>query len=114
MKADALRGHLDALLLAVVADGPKHGYAILEALKERSDEAFDLQEGTAYPALHRLERAGLLSSSWTEAGGRRRRVYVLTTEGRAHLKEQTSQWQRFATAVSQVLTPARKPGTARS
>ena len=64
MKPEALKGHLDALLLAVVAKEPAHGYAILERLRDRSAGAFDLPEGTIYPALHRLEDAGLLKSSW--------------------------------------------------
>jgi DNA-binding PadR family transcriptional regulator len=64
MRAEALKGHLDGLLLAVVAEEPAHGYAIVERLRDRSGGAFDLPEGTVYPALHRLEQAGLLKSSW--------------------------------------------------
>ena len=60
-----LKGHLDAIVLAALESGPAHGYAIIEAIKSRSGGTFDLPEGTIYPALHRLEQAGLLSSSWT-------------------------------------------------
>jgi DNA-binding PadR family transcriptional regulator len=66
MRAESLKGHLDALILAVLADGPLHGYAIIEKLKRRSDGTFELPEGTVYPALHRLEAGGLLSSEWSD------------------------------------------------
>ena len=59
MKADVLKGHLDLLVLAVVEDGPRHGYAVIEELRRRTDHTLDLPEGTIYPALHRLERSGL-------------------------------------------------------
>jgi PadR family transcriptional regulator, regulatory protein PadR len=85
MKPDLVRGNLDMLLLAIVDDGPAHGYAILEALRVRSDEAIDLPEGTVYPALHRLEKAGLLASSWDTSSGRRRRIYRVTKRGTAAL-----------------------------
>ena len=103
MRADALKGHLDALLLAVVAGGPAHGYKIVEDLRLRSSGAFDLPEGTVYPALHRLERSGLLASRWTLASGRRRRVYRVTRRGRSTLARQRADWARFADAVQAVL-----------
>src|SRR5256885_15956354 len=77
MKADALRGHLDALLLAVLDDEPRHGYAIIEALQERSGGVLALPTGTVYPALRRMERAGLVESAWSTGGGRDRRTYQL-------------------------------------
>lgn len=103
MKGQALKGHLDMLVLAVLADGPLHGYAVIEGLRVRSGDAFDLPEGTVYPVLRRLEAAGLLASSWGEAGGRRRRTYRVTDRGRAALEEQRSAWEAFATAVGSVL-----------
>jgi DNA-binding PadR family transcriptional regulator len=103
---EEIKGHLDALLLAVVADGPVHGYAVVERLKARSAGRFDLPEGTVYPALHRLESDGLLRSHWTVAGGRRRRQYELTDRGRAELRTRTQAWQRFAGAVNLVLATA--------
>ena len=103
MKAEALKGHLDGLILAVVAAGPAHGYAIIEDLKARSGGAFALPEGTVYPALHRLERAGLLASSWSEAAGRKRRVYRLTRSGRRELGRRRDEWRLFAGAVEAVL-----------
>ena len=107
MKGQALKGHLDLLVLAVLADGPLHGYAVIEQLRERSGSAFDLPEGTVYPVLHRLSGAGLLTSEWSDASGRRRRTYRLTPVGRASLAEQRNQWQQFADAVGSVLTGGR-------
>ena len=103
MEGETLKGHLDLLLLAVVEQQTAHGYRIIEALRERSDGAFDLAEGTVYPALHRLERAGLLSSSWATAEGRRRRVYALTRRGHAALSEQERAWKQFARGMNAVL-----------
>ena len=104
MRAEALKGHLDGLILATLADGPAHGYAIAHALRQRSDGAFDLPEGTLYPALHRLERAGLVASEWSTQSGRRRRTYELTRSGGNALSERRREWQLFATAVEAVLT----------
>ena len=103
MKADTLNGQLDPLILATIAEDPAHGYAILQLLRQRSSGAFDLAEGTIYPALHRLERDGLLSSSWAVESGRRRRVYRLTRAGRLALRERRRDWVRFASAVEAVL-----------
>lgn len=105
MKADALRGHLDALLLAVLDDEPRHGYAIIEALQERSGGALTLPTGTVYPALRRLERAGLVDSAWSTVGGRERRTYQLTAAGRRALATERSDWREFAGAIGAVLLP---------
>lgn len=99
-----LRGHLDLLLLgALAAVGPAHGYAVITALRERTDEAFDLPEGTVYPALHRLERDGLVVSEWSTEAARRRRVYRLTNAGLAALEVKSARWQVFATGVQRVV-----------
>ncbi len=103
MRADSLRGQLDALLLATLRDRPAHGYAVIEALRQRSAGAFDLAEGTVYPVLHRLEAEGLLASAWSTVGGRRRRVYRLTGRGESALGEREAEWRRFSTAVEAVL-----------
>jgi PadR family transcriptional regulator, regulatory protein PadR len=105
MKADALRGHLDALILAVVEDSPLHGYAIIEALQVRSGGEIDLPTGTVYPALRRLEAAGYLTSAWSETGGRRRRTYKLSSAGRKALARQRAEWQTFAQVMNGVLRP---------
>jgi DNA-binding PadR family transcriptional regulator len=81
MKAQALHGHLDALLLAVLEQGALHGYAIIEALRARSGGTLDLPTGTIYPALRRLERAGYVASAWSTVNGRERRTYELTEAG---------------------------------
>jgi len=103
MRAEALKGHLDGLLLASLEAGPRHGYAIMEVLRAGSDGRVDLPTGTIYPALHRLERAGLVNASWSQAGGRRRRVYRLTASGRRALAEQRSSWREFSSTVTTLL-----------
>lgn len=103
-----LKGHLDAIVLAALETGPAHGYAIIETIKTKSASTFDLPEGTVYPALHRLEQAGLLSSAWTTpAGGRRRRIYSLTKAGAAALTDRRKAWGRFSHAVDTLLAGAR-------
>jgi PadR family transcriptional regulator PadR len=105
-----VRGHLDLLLLAVLADaGPVHGYAVIAALRERSEGAFDLPEGTVYPALHRLERAGLVVSRWEQATPRRRRVYELTPAGRQAQRAKQHEWRSFVTGVQAVIGPVAGP-----
>lgn len=103
MRGSTIKGHLDMLVLAVLAAGPLHGYAVIEELKKRSDDSFDLPEGTVYPVLHRLEKEGLLMSAWSEVGGRRRRTYTLTKTGQLALAEQQGSWRAFADAVGKVL-----------
>jgi PadR family transcriptional regulator PadR len=104
MEAEMLKGHLDAIVLAALEAGPAHGYAIIETIKRGSASTFDLPEGTVYPALHRLEQGGLLSSAWvTPTGGRRRRMYSLTKAGSAALVERRKAWGRFSTAVHTLL-----------
>ena len=100
MLGEALKGHLDLLLLAVLSEGPAHGYAVIEALRSRSEGVFDLPEGTVYPALHRLEDQGLLNSSWSEDSGRRKRIYQLTPKGQQALATRQNEWLKFSKAVS--------------
>jgi transcriptional regulator len=100
---DALRGHVDLLVLAGLEDGPRHGYGLVEALRERSAGIFDLAEGTLYPALYRLERRGFVSSAWQTTGGRRRRIYRLTTGGRSALEAQRADWRSFSQAMEAVV-----------
>ena len=112
MKGEALKGHLDLLLLATVGDGPLHGYAVCEELRRRSGGALDLPEGTVYPALHRLEAAGLLDSVWSADSGRRRRVYRLTRRGQAAFTTRQEEWRRFSGAVGDVLGGGQCPSPA--
>src|ERR1700758_2242413 len=98
MKAEELKGHLDALILAVLSREPLHGYAVIEALKARSGGKLALPEGTVYPALHRRERSGLLASEWAH-DGRRRRVYSLTNRGQRELGASRNRWREFTTTI---------------
>ncbi len=107
MSADSARRSLESLLLAAVAEGPAHGYALIERLRERSEGAFDLAEGTAYPILHRLEEAGLVTSGWVDGSARRRRVYRLTQRGRKALDERRRDWRAYSRAVGLVLEGGR-------
>lgn len=102
-----LKGHLDGVLLAVLEDGPQHGYAVIDALRAGSGGHIELPTGTVYPALHRLERAGLVHSRWNTVAGRRRRTYELTAAGRQALGNERALWAEFSTAVSALL--ARRP-----
>jgi PadR family transcriptional regulator PadR len=103
MGADLLRGHLDGLLLAVLADAPGHGYELGQRLTHRSGGALGVPEGSLYPALHRLERGGLVTSSWSTGDGRRRRVYRLTRAGRRAVTRSRTEWRAFSVAVERVL-----------
>ena len=105
MKQDAVRGHLDGLLLSVLDQEPLHGYAVIEALQRRSGGELDLPTGTVYPALNRLERTGLLRSDWASVGGRRRRTYRLTAAGRRALAGHRRQWREFTATIAAVLRP---------
>jgi PadR family transcriptional regulator, regulatory protein PadR len=109
MEGEMLKGHLDMIVLAALAAaGSAHGYAVIEEIKRRSGGAFDLPEGTIYPALHRLEQAGMLKSTWTTAdSGRRRRVYTLTRTGNRALVERRAVWKQFSDAVGGLLAGSR-------
>jgi DNA-binding PadR family transcriptional regulator len=103
MSSEQLKGHLDALMLAVLEDGPAHGYRIIEELRVRSGGVFDLPEGSIYPALHRLEGAGMATSTRQVIAGRERRVYRLSARGRAALRDRRTDWRFFSAAVSRIL-----------
>jgi PadR family transcriptional regulator, regulatory protein PadR len=113
MEGEMLKGHLDMIVLAALAVGPAHGYAVIEEIRRRSGEAINLPEGTIYPALHRLQQVGLLSSKWVTAeSGRRRRVYALTPSGRRALAQRRAVWQQFSSAIRGLLDgkrPSSKP-----
>jgi transcriptional regulator len=111
-EAQALKGHLDMLLLAALEGGPRHGYAVKEALREGSGGRFDLPTGTVYPALHRLEEAGLIAGSWSVVEGRRRRSYRLTAAGRRRLAGERANWQEFSAAISSLLHGPPRPAPA--
>ncbi|MGL4634868.1 MAG: PadR family transcriptional regulator [Beijerinckiaceae bacterium] len=107
MTAEMLKGHLDAIILSALDAGEAHGYAIIETIRQQSEGTFDLAEGTVYPALHRLELAGLLESQWTmPEAGRRRRMYSLTPSGRASLATRRKNWLDFSRAINGFLGQA--------
>ena len=100
------------LLTSVRELGTAHGYALIANLRERSGGVFDLPEGTVYPALHRLEREGLVASEWDTGAARRRRVYRLTPNGAAALTAKRRDWQEFARGMQALIRPATAEGMA--
>lgn len=103
-KAELLQGTLDLLILKTVAHGPIHGYGIAQRILVASREVLQVQQGSLYPALHRLERKGLLKSEWKQSGsGPMAKFYSLTAKGRKQLQEEMAQWHRYAGAVALVL-----------
>jgi transcriptional regulator len=105
-KSDLLQGTLDMLVLKIVALGPIHGYAIAQRINQISREVLKVQQGSLYPALHRLEKRGLLAADWREIGGREAKFYSLTRAGRKHLDSETENWERLAGAVALILRTA--------
>ena len=99
-----LKGALDLLVLEVLRRGALHGFAIARSIRERSGDEILLEEGTLYPALHRLERKGWLTAEWgTSENGRRARFYALTQSGRRERSRRTASWSRFSDAMDRVL-----------
>jgi transcriptional regulator len=106
-KSDLLQGTLDVLILKVVALGPIHGYAIAQRLQQMSGAVLQVQQGSLYPALHRLEKRRWLKAEWAASEtGREARVYTLTRLGRAQLEEQRAHWRRLSAAITGVLSTA--------
>jgi PadR family transcriptional regulator PadR len=103
MSGQAVKGHLDTMVLAVIHDGADYGYAIAERLRTQSDGLFDLPDGTIYPALRRLENKGYLTSRWVSLGERKRKVYRLTGKGERQLAEGKREWGRFQRSVGAIL-----------
>ncbi len=107
---DLLRGTLSTLLLETVAGQPRYGYEICKLVEQKTAGYFQMREGSLYPALHRMERAGLLRSTWRDAvEGRRRKYYQLTARGKKELAARKAQWRDFAAAVNAVLSPRAQP-----
>jgi transcriptional regulator len=102
-----LHGTLDALILKTLVAGARHGYGIARHLEDATQGAIDIEEGSLYPALYRLERRGLLEADWRESEtGRKAKFYKLTREGRSQLVRETKAWAEFSAAISRVLLPA--------
>ena len=107
---DLLRSSLDLLILKALGWGPRHGYAVAEWIELATGDALSVEEGTLYPALHRLERRGWVQSEWgISEHNRRAKFYRLTTQGRAQLRAETVTWTRFVDAVGKVLQATEQP-----
>ena len=110
-KFDLPQGTLDLLILRVVALGPIHGYAIAQRIQQISRNALQVQQGSLYPALHRLENRGLLSAEWKETEtGREAKFYRLTAKGRKQLAVETGKWDKLAGAIARILRPSEQEG----
>ncbi len=106
-KSDLLQGTLDLLVLKTLAAGPMHGWGISQRIQQLSGDVFAVNQGSLYPALHRLERAGLIQAEWgASEHNRRARIYELTRRGAKQLEEETATWERLAAAITRVLTSA--------
>jgi PadR family transcriptional regulator PadR len=105
-KHDLVKGSSGSLLLSMLERQSMYGYQIVKELEARSQGYFKFKEGTLYPALHRLEKAGLITGTWEMLpNGRQRRYYHITAKGQAQLSEEKIQWQDFLTAVKMILQP---------
>ena len=105
-KSDLLQGTLGLLILKVVAFGPIHGYAIAQRIRQISKEALQVQQGSLYPALHRLENRKWLRAEWRDVGGRKAKFYSLTETGRKQLKAEEASWERLSDAIGLILRTA--------
>ena len=109
-RLELLQGTLDMLILRTLQWGPQHGHGIGQAIRTRSDELLKVETGSLYPALHRLERKGWITSEWgVSENNRRAKYYELTNAGRAQLRRELDVWSRFADAVTKVVSATRKP-----
>lgn len=103
---ELLQGTLDLLVLRTLGWGPMHGYTVARLIKERSNNVFLVEEGALYPALHRLERKGWIESEWgLSENNRKAKFYQLTVRGRAALRSELAEWNRYTKAVAGVLQP---------
>lgn len=101
---ELLQGTLEMLILQALAQGSRHGYGVMRWIRDTSDEALGIEEGALYPALHRLEERGLVSSEWgTSENNRRAKYYELTAEGERRLRSVTTSWSRYVEAVAKIL-----------
>ena len=107
MHSEMLQGTLDMLVLRTLLLVPAHGYTIAHSIEQGSDEVLQVEQGSLYPALHRLENRGWIASFWGVSGNNRKaRFYKLTAKGRTKLYAETSKWQRLSEAIGRILAPA--------
>ena len=109
-KPELLQGTLDMMILkTLAATGPNHGYGIARRIRQVSQDVLQVEEGSLYPALHRLEKRAFLESEWRQSeSNRRAKYYRLTPRGRAQLKTEAAEWERLATAINSVMDAPRK------
>lgn|SRR5512133_1663030 len=106
-KVELMQGTLDMLILRTLLLGPVHGHGIARAIEQTSDEVLDVDHGSLYPALQRLLQEGWITAEWgVSSNNRKAKFYSLTRSGRAHLRKETSRWERFSRAISQIMNPA--------
>jgi transcriptional regulator len=106
---EMVKGTLDVLILSTLSRGPAHGYAVSRWIRQQSGEALRIEEGALYPALHRLEERGLITSEWGQSeNNRKARYYRLTAKGARRLEKETSTWRKFTHAVARVLDASEK------
>ncbi len=106
-RTELLRGTLDMMVLKALSRGPRHGYAVARWIEEGSGETLTIEEGSLYPALHRMERRGWIESEWGQSeNNRRAKFYSLKKSGRSHLKAEAASWDRFAKAVTLLMKPS--------
>lgn len=109
LEGEVLQGTLDLLILQTLIPGPAHGHTIAHVIEHRSDDVLQVEHGSLYPALHRIEDRGWIASFWgTSENNRRARYYRLTPAGRRQLVQQTNRWEQMVRAVNRVLHPASK------
>ncbi len=105
-RRELMKGNIDSLLLSLIGQQPMYGYQIIKELERKSQGYFKFKEGTLYPALHRLEKSGLVAGKWQMlSSGRQRRYYYITEKGHRLLAAKRSQWQDFAAAVNLIIQP---------
>ncbi|HEX5181467.1 MAG TPA: PadR family transcriptional regulator [Gemmatimonadaceae bacterium] len=110
---ELLQGTLDVLVLKALSWGPTHGYGVARWLQDVTDDALRIEEGSLYPALHRLEKRGFVEASWgLSENNRKAKYYRITVRGRQQLRQEASSWSAFAAAVAKVLTSTKRPAWA--
>jgi len=112
-RSELLQGTLDMLILKTLANGANHGYGVARRIRQVSDEVLQVEEGSLYPALHRLEKRGYLKADWKQSeNNRRAKFYSLTPRGRTQLKHEAASWAQLSTAIEKVMSARESPGIA--
>ncbi|TMF66678.1 MAG: PadR family transcriptional regulator [Chloroflexi bacterium] len=106
-RIELLQGTLDLIILQTLRWGPRHGYGIAQMIRASSDDVLQVDTGSLYPALHRLERQGWIAAEWSKSENKQRvRVYTLTAKGRKQLERERSQWEQLSHAIAAILAPS--------